>query len=91
MIKIDENLYIDADSNNIKLIEWEGKFDNKGKPYNQSILYFSTMKGLFDGLIRKKVRESVRVSNDLVELKRKIDESIEFVYGVVGKMDSIDI
>ena len=54
MIKIDKNLYIDADSNNLKLIEWEGNYDKKGKPSNQSILYFSTMKGLVNALIRKR-------------------------------------
>jgi len=91
MIKIDKNLYIDADSNNLKLIEWEGNYDKKGKPSNQSILYFSTMKGLVNALIRQKVKESVRASNNLAELNSKIDKSIEFVNSVVSKMDSIDI
>ena len=91
MIKIDKNLYIDADSNNLKLIEWEGNYDKKGKPSNQSILYFSTMKGLVNALIRQKVKESVRASNNLAELNSKIDKSIEFVNSVVSKMDSVDI
>jgi len=84
MIKIIDNLYLDANENEFQLVEWDGriKYDNKQKkdlPAYTTIMHFSDFESLVKKLHILCLRRNIVSSKDLDELAQKYKETMNII------------
>lgn len=82
MIKISERFYIDADSKNYTLKEKaiiKSKDGQESEGFKEAG-YYSTLEGLFNGILKTELREFIASSNNvsIEELLRKLKELESF-------------
>ena len=84
MIKIDDNFFIDADSNSYTLKEKDKIQDKKSKNYGEEVFrdrgYYVTLDGVLNGYLKAQTREFVQNNEaDIKELIKEIKKQTEFV------------
>ena len=84
MIKIDDNFFIDADSNSYTLKEKDKIQDKKSKNYGEEVFrdrgYYVTLEGVLNGYLKAQTREFVQNNEtDVKELIKEIKKQTEFV------------
>lgn len=84
MIKIDDNFFIDADSNSYTLKEKDKIQDKKSKNYGEEVFrdrgYYVTLEGVLNGYLKAQTREFVQNNEtDIKELIKEIKKQTEFV------------
>lgn len=84
MIKIDENFFIDADSNSYTLKEKDKIQDKKSKNYGEEVFrdrgYYVTLDGVLNGYLKAQTRDYVQNNDvDVKELIKEIKKQTEFV------------
>lgn len=84
MIKIDENFYIDADSNSYVLKEKYIIQDEKSKRQGEEAFkdkgYYVSLEGTLNGYLKNKTREYIQNNNvEIKELLKEIKKQTEFI------------
>lgn len=84
MIKIDDNFFIDADSNSYTLKEKDKIQDKKSKNYGEEVFrdrgYYVTLEGVLNGYLKAQTRDYVQNNDvDVKELIKEIKKQTEFV------------
>ena len=84
MIKIDDNFFIDADSNSYTLKEKDKIQDKKSKNYGEEVFrdrgYYVTLEGVLNGYLKAQTRDYVQNNEtDIKELIKEIKKQTEFV------------
>ena len=74
MIKITENLYLDADEHQFIIISWNGKRDKHGNMQSSNRRYYSEASSVINGLTKIMLRQAVAISTDLHEISMRLDE-----------------
>lgn len=87
MIKIIDNIYLDADDNCYIVMSWDGKRDKKGHIVNADRHYYSDLSAALLGVSKMKMRRVVGKAEELNEvylavremtaLMREVGEQIE--------------
>ena len=73
MINIVDNIYLDADTNCLILVEWNGTYDKRGDLQGARRRYFSEPVALLNSILKILIRRAVVVSSDLQELNDRIE------------------
>ena len=86
MIKIIEDTYLDADTNNYEIFEWNGRKDKNGSIKKQNVRYYATIESAIAGLINRLTRKAIGKQEvaDLQELLAKIKKLNQTVKDAVS-------
>jgi hypothetical protein len=90
MIHVSGNWYIDADANCFLLVEWKGKYrTGAGREHEKDdarYRYYSRFNDLLDGLLKNMLRDGVRESNSIEELKNHLLHTQSIVSELVERV-----
>lgn len=74
MIKITDNIYLDADEHQFILITWNGKLNKRGNMQGSTRRYYSEPCSVIQGITKMLLKQVVASSTDLHEISIKLDE-----------------
>jgi hypothetical protein len=69
-VHIEDNIYLESDSNQYVVKKYSGRVDKKGKPHYTVLGYYTSLKQVILGLLKLKTKESN--ATNLEELRKDI-------------------
>jgi hypothetical protein len=88
VIRIHDNLYLDADDNCFMIVEWGGKIDRRGDLVRPKRKYYSDLVTLMSGLVKILARRAVRASTDLDELNSRLSDIARMIYDIRARVEA---
>lgn len=81
-VQIEGSLYLESDDKQFIILEYTGKFDDKGKEQHKSHGYFSTVEGAAKHLLKMKIKQSTATT--LAELVQDVQEIKQDIRSKLG-------
>lgn len=95
MIKITDGWYMDADSSAYNLYNWDGTYKFRDgivttERANCKVFYYSLLPDLFDGLVKRLLREKMADCDTFDELLEKMKETNLILKDLRDRWDNIN-